>query len=684
MAEIVVFRPRRELDARSNMGRFIAQSRNELHVFGADLNFDAMTWDLTNSIQLKAQAKAVRAVFSSWETRNDRAPAPMAEPYQSFAKAYFRYQHAMRPTKAIGQRLAALRAIEAALAEHSSAEPTKIDAGILNRAAQLIATEFSAEGAYRVGVQLEMLADFLDESSLCHVALQWKNPIPRPAAADIRVGPEFDARREQKLPSAEALEALARAYRAAEEPRDVVLTSIASLLCATPDRVNEVLRLRVACLVEDGSQGKPSHVGLRFWPSKGADPMVKWVVPVMAELVDAAVKRIREHTAAAREVAAWYEANPGRLFLPPHLEHLRGRRHLSMTELGTLLYVEPAGSSSASSWCKRNKVPTLTDGYRRTVAFHDVERVLLGMLPREFPIFDPDVGTKYSEALCLTRRNFFRGQHGVYWSLVDPIDFGAISTGLGNRVAYGFQSVFERLNLRHADGSPIVIRTHQFRHYLNTLAQQGGMSELDIAKWSGRANARDNTAYNHVPDRELQARITALKGADSQTSNQVAVQPRVSLIPRSKFAELKIPAAHTTDFGFCVHDFAMSPCQLHMDCMNCNEQICVKGDEVGEANVRSRLAETRDLLSAAEVAERDGAYGASRWVEHQRLTLHRLEQLVSILDNPSVQPRAIIRLSHIKPASRLQQAAQARRALPGVGVEETLLEWQVDPYGGER
>jgi hypothetical protein len=210
------------------------------------------------------------------------------------------------------------------------------------------------------------------------------------------------------------------------------------------------------------------------------------------------------------------------------------------------------------------------------------------------------------------------------------------------------------------------------------------MSELDIAKWSGRASTRDNTAYNHVPDRDLQARITALKAPESQVSNQVAVQPRVSLIPRSKFAELKIPAAHTTDFGFCVHDFAMSPCQLHMDCMSCNEQICVKGDEVGEANVRARLAETRDLLSAAETAERDGAYGASRWVEHQKLTLRRLEELVSILDNPSVQPRAIIKLSHIKPASRLQQAAQARRALPGVGVEEPLLEWQVDPDGGQQ
>lgn len=39
------------------------------------------------------------------------------------------------------------------------------------------------------------------------------------------------------------------------------------------------------------------------------------------------------------------------------------------------------------------------------------------------------------------------------------------------------------------------------------------------------------------------------------------------------------PALYVTEYGYCVHDFSMLPCQKHRDCLNCNEQVCVKGDE---------------------------------------------------------------------------------------------------------
>ena len=55
--------------------------------------------------------------------------------------------------------------------------------------------------------------------------------------------------------------------------------------------------------------------------------------------------------------------------------------------------------------------------------------------------------------------------------------------------------------------------------------------------------------------------------------------------------------------------------------------------------------------------------GANRWVEHQRKTLERLDQLCSILEDPRVPKGAVIQLSGIVPASRLEQAAQGRKAL---------------------
>jgi len=635
---------------------------------------------------LKGKRSALRAVFSSWETVNAQAPAPMAEPFLAFAKSYFRYQHGFRPTKVIAFRIAAARALCAALAEQGKCDPTSVDVRIFNRAAQLIGTNYSASTAYRIGSQLEMLSSFMDDNRLAVLSLRWSNPLQRPQETTGRVGDEFEAVRQDKLPSPFVLDSLARAFQMASEPRDLVVTSVAALLCSAPDRINEVLALRAECEVHSTRPMEPPAYGLRFWPSKGADPMVKWVLPSMSSVVQEAVKRLRKISTEARELARWYEANPTEIFLPLHLEQLRGK-DLTMLELNEVLFAEQAMPTSAlrasaSSWCVSNKVKIEKQANEKFVKFADVQTVVIRALPRGFPLLDAETGLRYRDALCIVRRNQLKKDKSTYRCIFEAVDQGFIATGLGNRSVHGMKSVFENLDLFEADGSPISIRTHQFRHYLNTLAQAGGMSELDIAKWSGRKDVRQNSTYNHVSDRDMQARLLELQQGGQNTSSTALVpQARISLIPREKFKEMGIQAAHTTDFGMCVHDFVMSPCQLHLDCNNCNEQVCIKGDALGEANSRAKHRETASLLAQAEAAEVDDYYGASRWVVHQRLTYDRLSELIAILDDPHVPQGAIIRLAHIKPASRLQHAVERRQAIKSQPIEQILLKWTVVENG---
>jgi len=678
MTNLVFFKPRRELSAEQNLAAFVCLCRDELTIFGADLPFDKMTWDVTAHVRLKGKTGALRAVFSSWETANDREPASLSEPYGAFAKAYFRYQHGLRPTKVIGFRIAAARALGAALAEQGTANAAFVDAGTLNRAAQLIKAKYSESAGYRIGQQLEMLASFMDDNRVAAVPLRWSNTIPRPVEAAGRVGEQFEATRQDKLPSPFALDCLARAFRAATEPTDVVVTAVAAIMCSAPDRVNEVLALRTKCEVDGKRPDGQVAYGLQFWPSKGADPMVKWVVPSMSSVVQEAIRRLDAASSEARTVALWYEDHPTSMFLPSHLEHLR-EKDLTMAELGEVLFIGEPPRTAPRQWCVDNDVPTEKQGQKLLVKFSDVEKAAIKALPRGFPWLDIDAGLRFSEALCITRRNELHKTKGTFRGIVEALNQGFIATGLGNRSKHGFKSVFESLGLFEADGSPVVIRTHQFRHYLNTLAQAGGMNELDIAKWSGRKNIRQNDVYNHVSDRDVQARLSELrKEAQGHSSTELTPQVRISLIPREKFKEMGIQAAHTTDFGMCVHDFVMSPCALHRDCINCNQQICIKGDEFGEANTRAKHEETAGLLAEAKAAEAAELYGASRWIEHQQLTYDRLTELIAILDNPQVPRGALIRLTHIKPASRLQYAMEARKALGNDAMEPPLLQWTVD------
>ncbi len=228
MADVVLFAPRREVDARKNVQDFIALCRDQLKAFGANLVFDDYIWNLSQDIQLKGTSKDVNAVFSSMETAKASKPDPMAQPFQDFAKAYFRYQHGLKPTSSIGSRLAALRALGASLGRSGEPSVWMADASHFNYASQLLKERFKDGTAYRNGVQLEMVADFLDLNRLVSVPLAWKNPIRRPPSSTGRVGKEFEQRREEMLPSPFALEALAKCYRAAVEPVDVIVLLVST------------------------------------------------------------------------------------------------------------------------------------------------------------------------------------------------------------------------------------------------------------------------------------------------------------------------------------------------------------------------------------------------------------------------------------------------------------------------
>jgi hypothetical protein len=150
-------------------------------------------------------------------------------------------------------------------------------------------------------------------------------------------------------------------------------------------------------------------------------------------------------------------------------------------------------------------------------------------------------------------------------------------------------------------------------------------------------------------------RLRDAVGDDTQMFGPLAELPKRVMIRRDEFAQLVIPTAHTTDIGYCVHDYTSSPCQLHMDCIHCQDLVCVKGDEEKTALLRKRLQEARELLGRAEDARADGYYGSDRWVEHHRASVDLLSQLVQILDDPSVPSGAVIQLSTPKAPSRIAQ-----------------------------
>jgi hypothetical protein len=656
MADIIYFKPRAELDAECNMQGFIALCRNELTVFGSDLPFDSNTWDITDYIGIKGHGNVRHGiVFSTLKTVNDRFPTAMPEKFLIFAKSYMRYLHGIHPIVDYKKRLVALRAVCDALSSNSVfPDPVEIDSFVLNKASQMVREKYSGVVAYRVGGHLQFLSQFLIANRLTIRPFPWRNFLKRPCDTD-RVGKEFDKRRQSKLPSEAALESLPKVFLLAVEPVDVIVASVAVILISCPDRISEVLTLPENCEVDlKRENGEADAYGLRWWPAKAANPTVKWILPSWASVVKEAISRIKKITAEARRIAIWYEINPGRIYLSEDREYLRGQEWLSLTEVAAVIGMKRI--SSASHWCSDHKIKR---NISKQVKFADVQNAVLSMLPRRFPILEAETGLKYSEALLICRKNEIDESKATYNCMIEPISINQINNGLGSQSAQGKSSIYSRAGFCEPDGTPIRITTHQFRHYLNTLAQMGGLSQLDIAKWSGRQDVRQNAAYDHETAEQMLMKIRDAIGDDSQFFGPLGSLAEISkgiLIPRDEFSRLVAPTAHTTDLGYCLHDYTMSPCQIFRDCIHCGELVFLKGDEEKAERLRKGLAEARELTERAEKKVGEGYAGSDRWFEHHRSTLERLQQVVSIMDDPKVPVGSVIQLTPPKSAKLLNES----------------------------
>jgi hypothetical protein len=174
MADVFQFKPRTEITAEENLRAFINKCRDELTVFGSELDWNAYVWPKF-------------AVFAKLGVTM-RKPTPeqlMDTDFVEFAKAYFRYQQGHKPTAAKTE-LRALRANESALIQvNGDASILGLSIECLDEAAVLTKQHYSDGAAYHCGREIERLAEFVTTYHLIPANLKtWKNPITRRLSLD--------------------------------------------------------------------------------------------------------------------------------------------------------------------------------------------------------------------------------------------------------------------------------------------------------------------------------------------------------------------------------------------------------------------------------------------------------------------------------------------------------------------
>lgn len=419
-------------------------------------------------------------------------------------------------------------------------------------------------------------------------------------------------------------------------------------------RISEVLALPEDCEVSDvDKHGQPVY-GLRFYSGKGYGGNVKWVPDVMAPVVQEAIKRIRSLTEEGRSLGTWLEKNPDMIFIHPDSIHRDRSKSLSEIEA-----CEALGFELSTDQAKQRMYHLY--GFKRgdLITLDSLWDKLKNRVPDGFPWINEKAGVRYSNGLFSMQSNILHAQRSTVRVLPWLPDANIVNNDLSPRESLGegrHSSIFARYGFSHRDGSPMHITTHQMRHMIDTMGHRGGMSEEEIARFAGRADSKQNRVYNHISDKEIAERYEkAIIDAGYEKTLLIHCEP----VGRDAYDLAPKGPIHRTVWGYCVHDFATSPCGLHRDCTNCEEHLCEKRNQT-KSELEIKLADIEENLEASEQAMKDGHYGADRWYEHHKLSAARLRELITIHEDESVPDGSLIRLRQAHAPSHSSRALAAR------------------------
>ena len=676
MSIVMPFTPLSTVSAQKNLDAFITYGRKEVFKFGADLDFDANTWDITRYCFAQGRRGGRRDKVNLIFTHRLNADSKPLSPYiLDFAKAYIRSEVAHLSIAVIRRALDAFRFLDLAMIELQIPSICDCDAAVFNKAMALLILNTTPTTADAVGPRLGQIARFLEDQLLSVYPLGTWKYIKQIPSTFGRIGKEFEKRKTSKLPSQEALDCLAQAFHLAKEPKDKLITSVAAILCSAPERINEVLCLANNCEVEQIGDNGTRYLCLRWAGSKGYEDHIKFILPGMANIVREALRRIRDITDMARDMAVWYEQNPTAIYLPKDFEHLRNNEYIDYEDIARLLGYANSGDTknlrgTVVKWVKKHNLP-ITKVVRHkghipafVLRFEDFEKAVLYQLPLEFPLIEAKRGLKYSEALFVIPKDLFGCSTSASLCMVEALQYHHIFCGLGQNAKTGSVSIFQRVGLDTENS--ICIKSNQFRHWLNTLAQGANLSQVDIAKWSGRANISQNAAYDHVTSEEIVTKIRAAVGDHAKAIGPLAEIPTNLPVSRAEFAQLTVPTAHITIYGFCIHDFTTTPCEMFRKCLDCREHVCIKGILGKVEKVQQSLEMAKAYLSQALKAVDEEVYGAEDWVSVHEESVNRLEQLLSILTDPTIEDGAVIQLRASGTYSLSEGAIRDHETMTGV------------------
>lgn len=400
-----------------------------------------------------------------------------------------------------------------------------------------------------------------------------------------------------------------------------------------------------------GPLGRPAvRCGIRYIPAKGAHKITqtKWLAAVMVDVARRAVADIKICSEPFRNIAAFMASNKGRTLLPERWHALPGDELLSLLDVYDAVGLRAAEPlKSARGFVREAKltiVNLVRDGKKvAAVTKRELERYLVERSGQE-TVFPKEQGHhKLKDSLFVFPINYFHASRTSLNGTATLMTYGQLTDYMVGRT--GVRSIFERFEHRDDSGDPLKVTAYKFRHWLDTMAEDAGMSQLEIARWFGRKDIGHNSAYNHMTGLQLAASIHKKRtlGKVQGPVTEAALKIK-DPIRQQEFIVSSSVTAHRTDIGICEHNWAALPCPKHRECTVCDEHLLEKGnlDHIQRTSVIKDDADMCIALAEEEVAT--GTSGADNWLAHQKLVRNRASAALAVHADVSIADGTLVQL----------------------------------------
>lgn len=626
MANIIHFQSSHEIRAEQNLDRFIEHCKNTLTLYNEQGGWQSNSW------QHKQKNRSIAMTFSKYrETSNPANFDPLDEPFLSFAKAYIRYNQSIKAVSSVTNKMVALRILHDALIEvHGIANVLNADGQVIVELEAITKRRVTnKERRNKVGYEIENLLTFIRSKRIVPTLQFWENPWPKVSAKAERTDEESRKWQETRCPTMHQMLALADCFARAETLEDKYWSSVITLLMFAPGRAGELSELTIDCL----HRGENGALGVRWFAEKGFGHTIKWVPKALERTIIEAHSRLMEIGKPARDAAKFANDHPN-VFM----------RHVGCCTTDDFAEDKPLNAyqfAHAMSFSKqfinsmKEKVSDFssetawdlvggktTKWVKKLIAtgeptYQSLARFIASEYQTEGWPNLPSIKRPVWESLILIRDREFHNDFKVRefsWRLPSVNELNA-QLAVREKLKNAPKTLFQRIGCKDEDGSEIRLTSHQIRVWISTNAERGGMDAWQLARWAGRARINDNRHYDlrTQDEREQQAR-NILEFNERPTALEA-----IKLNLPVSYKDLgvnRIGIADVTEYGMCVHDYAMSPCTKGGECMTCKEHVCIKGMPETLERIKRLEAQVESQFNKATADNADRVFGADRWVSH--------------------------------------------------------------------